>query len=70
MSKKPGVPAGEAVKERRKMTEKEIKEYRQFMSDPDNSHRCEKCPANREEDDLPGLPCGQQKCWVDCHKGR
>ena len=28
------------------MTEKELKEYKDFMVNPCNSHKCEGCPAN------------------------
>ena len=47
------------------MTEQEVKAYKDFMYNPENSHNCAECPEN--EDRRNGLPCGQQNCWVDCH---
>lgn len=44
----------------------EIEEYREFMSNPKNSHNCEACPENEHYTSC-ALPCGQQNCWVDCH---
>ena len=42
--------------------------YVEFMCNPNNSHKCENCPENRNFDSWEGkLPCGQQNCWVDCH---
>lgn len=43
--------------------------YRAFMYDPENSHNCAECPENEDFSDWPGtrLPCGQFRCWVDCH---
>ncbi len=45
---------------------REIKAYKAFMYNPENSHNCTECPAN-EDGMYDGLPCGQQNCWVDCH---
>ena len=47
------------------MKEQEIKNYKEFMYNPENSHNCKNCPEN--QDFNRGLPCGQQNCWVDCH---
>ena len=45
---------------------REVEEYKKFMYNPENSRNCENCP---HKDDFPEkeLPCGHQKCWVDCH---
>lgn len=40
--------------------------YIRFMCNPDNLYNCKECPE-RESGNGSGLPCGQQKCWVDCH---
>lgn len=49
------------------MSEKERKEYFQFMFNLDNEYKCDRCPENREFDNWEGkLPCGQQNCWVTC----
>lgn len=37
--------------------------YNYFMFDKENAN-CWECPENC---DSRPLPCGQQKCWVDCH---
>lgn len=48
------------------MTEDQIRNYKKFMANIDNSHRCNNCPANEgKEGDV--LPCGQYHCWVDVH---
>lgn len=44
----------------------EHKDYFEFMENPDNSHKCDKCPENSGFEGQ-CLPCGQQNCWVDCH---
>lgn len=51
------------------MNEKELKQYREFMTTPSNSHKCENCPANegRKHTTERVLPCGQYQCWVDVH---
>lgn len=41
--------------------------YREFMYTANNSHRCEKCPENREMENGGRLPCGQYNCWVNVH---
>ena len=47
-----------------KLADNEYRElYRRWMSDPDNSMRCDECPYGK--DNFNGLPCGQQNCWVD-----
>ena len=46
-------------------------EYMNFMTNPDNSHKCEGCSENINADNWQGrLPCGQWRCWVDCHTER
>ena len=52
------------------MTEKELKQYKEFMSTPCNSYNCKNCPANegRSHPFEQVLPCGQFNCWVDIHK--
>lgn len=50
------------------MTEKEVREYKEFMYNKDNEYNCIECPENVNSDDWEGkLPCGQQNCWVTCH---
>lgn len=51
------------------MTEKELKEYKDFMVNPCNSHKCDACPANEQRIHTTErvLPCGQYHCWVDVH---
>lgn len=56
------------AKEITEMTKEEIKEYKDFMYNPENSHKCEGCPENRGFDSWQDrLPCGQWRCWVDSH---
>lgn len=46
----------------------EIKKYRKFMCNPENSGNCANCPENRGENSWQNrLPCGQWRCWVDLH---
>lgn len=46
----------------------EVKNYIDFMCNPDNIHNCEECPANEGFDSWEGKhPCGQQNCWVIAH---
>lgn len=53
------------------MKAEEIRKYKEFMYNEDNSHNCSKCPENNEMQGNGKLPCGQYHCWVDCHcKGR
>lgn len=40
-------------------------EYNKFMYSRKNIHNCDNCPENWGEGG--SLPCGQQKCWVECH---
>ena len=49
------------------MTEKELKQYKEFMATPCNSHKCGECPANEGKTHLTErvLPWGQYNCWVD-----
>lgn len=47
------------------MTDQEVKEYKEFMWNPENSINCKACPENVHS--RTSLPCGQQNCWVDCH---
>ena len=51
------------------MTAKEVNEYIDFMYEPSNSHNCAECPENNDCEAWPEhrLPCGQFRCWVDCH---
>ena len=51
------------------MTREEIKDYQDFMYDPENIERCDCCPENRGFSSWPGhrLPCGQDNCWVVVH---
>lgn len=43
-------------------------QYKEFMYNPDNHCNCSECPENRGMDGWQGrFPCGQWKCWVDCH---
>lgn len=45
-----------------------VGEYKKFMYNPDNSHRCKNCPENEGFDSWQDrLPCGQWHCWVDRH---
>lgn len=45
-----------------------VQEYRDWMYNPKNSHKCDECPENRGFDSWQDrLPCGQWNCWVDCH---
>lgn len=49
---------------------KEVKEYLEFMYNPDNARNCEECPESRKYDDFQHrLPCGQWHCWVELHCG-
>lgn len=53
------------------MTKKEKREYLKFMYNPRNSHNCDCCPENQGFAwPETKLPCGQFKCWVDCHSVR
>ena len=45
--------------------EEYLRFYRGFMENPDNIHKCHKCPENYGYDGE--LPCGQQNCWVSIH---
>ena len=51
------------------MTEKELKEYKDFMNNPCNIYKCKNCPANegRKHQTERLLPCGQYNCWVNAH---
>ena len=50
------------------MTNEEIRNYKNFMCNRENSHNCEQCPENCGSDNWQHkLPCGQQNCWVDVH---
>ena len=46
-----------------------VAEYRRFMADSNNSHKCAGCPANQDmESGIDNrFPCGQFHCWVDLH---
>lgn len=49
-----------------------IEQYLGFMGNPDNIHKCWKCPANKgikEGSSHICGPCGQQNCWVRAHCG-
>ena len=46
------------------MTEAEVKEYKEFMKNPDNAFRCDICPERKEIEYGCRLPCGQWQCWV------
>lgn len=51
----------------------EIKDYVEFMYNPDNAYKCSKCPENSGHQIGWGGsigPCGQQHCWVDVHCNR
>ena len=55
-------------KERKDMTEKEIKQYREFMYHKNNVRKCEGCPENEGFSNYQDrLPCGQYRCWVTVH---
>lgn len=45
-----------------------LKEYQDFMCNPDNEYNCNECPERGISNT--GLPCGQQNCWVSCHCAR
>lgn len=48
----------------------EINNYKAFMYDKNNIHKCSGCPENKEmSNDASGnrLPCGQYNCWVAIH---
>lgn len=47
--------------------EKWVKDYKQFMYNPDNEYNCDVCPENQHRENQQWLPCGQQNCWVTCH---
>lgn len=52
------------------MTEKEVKEYIEFMYNKDNCYQCSRCPANDGFDSGSSgnrKPCGQYQCWVIEH---
>jgi hypothetical protein len=49
------------------MTEKEIREYTNWMYTEGNAYDCEHCPANEGNFDGKPLKCGQQHCWVEVH---
>lgn len=46
---------------------KEVIEHFEFMYNPDNIGNCANCPNNIGHDGE--NPCGQSKCWVECHCG-
>lgn len=55
------------------MTEKERKDYFDFMFDKANIRNCKECPEN--DGFKPGsnsntLPCGQYHCWVSVYCGQ
>lgn len=48
--------------------EKEVRQYLDFMYNRENRLKCGECPENQGFDSWEGKkPCGQQRCWVDCH---
>lgn len=48
-----------------------VKEYLDFMTNPENSHNCHSCPENKGMDAWQDRkPCGQWHCWVDLHVKR
>ncbi len=50
------------------MTKEEAIKYVQFMNNPDNIRKCDKCPENKNTDQWQDrLPCGQWHCWVSQH---
>lgn len=50
------------------MSKEEIKNYIDFMCNPENERNCSECPENNDFDNWQNrLPCGQQNCWVTCH---
>lgn len=44
-----------------------VEEYKKFMYNEGNVHKCDGCPENEGR---PGNACGQQNCWVAVHCGR
>ena len=42
-----------------------LREYQDFMCNPDNEYNCNECPERGISST--GLPCAQQNCWVTCH---
>lgn len=46
----------------------ELKEYQDFMYNPENEYNCNECPERGISST--GLPCGQQNCWVSYHCAR
>ena len=47
------------------MTNREIISW---MCNPENSGNCAECPYNEGFSDWQNRkPCGQFRCWVDCH---
>ena len=51
----------------------EVKAYKQFMFNPENSFNCKECPANNGfRTGWGGVvgPCGQQHCWVNIYCSR
>lgn len=50
------------------MRPEEVKEYNRFFCSEENYCACDNCPDNKGMDDWQGrYPCGQWKCWVECH---
>ena len=46
----------------------EKNKYVEFMLDPANKMNCKACPENTGSGhSTEQLPCGQPKCWVQCH---
>lgn len=47
-----------------------MKDYLEFMFNPENEFNCDSCPENRDHDGNgfdTRYPCDQQNCWVTCH---
>lgn len=51
----------------KKPSAEKLKEYREFMFNPDNIENCAECPERGNNNRGFGLPCGQQNCWVRVH---
>jgi hypothetical protein len=48
-----------------------VKEYRDWMYNPDNQLNCDECPENLDTTNSQWkYPCGQQTCWVTVHCNR
>lgn len=49
-----------------------VKEYREYMTNPENSYRCQNCPENRGKKNHSQLKlaCGEYRCEIAIGTGK